>query len=56
MKNLFGADLREHAIFTLHSLLENNVENQQLVRDLKPIRDSDDNGKLRGLNDLKDIL
>jgi ataxin-10 len=39
-------DLREHAIFTLRNLLENNRENQQFVHSLKPSQEWDDNGTL----------
>jgi ataxin-10 len=38
--------LREHAIFTLRNLLENNRENQQFVHSLKPSQEWDDNGTL----------
>ena len=30
-------DLREHAIFTLHNLLEGNTENQHLVDQIRPL-------------------
>ena len=29
-------DLREHAIFTLHNLLEDNEENQNVVNGIQP--------------------
>jgi len=38
--------LREHAIFTLRNLLENNQENQQFVHSLKPSQEWDDDGTL----------
>jgi len=38
--------LREHAIFTLRNLLENNRENQQFVHSLKPSQEWDDDGTL----------
>ncbi|KAJ7460628.1 spinocerebellar ataxia type 10 protein domain-containing protein [Mycena latifolia] len=39
--------LREHAIFTLHNLLERNPENQAVVEAIKPSGNWDDNGMLR---------
>ncbi|KAJ7623465.1 spinocerebellar ataxia type 10 protein domain-containing protein [Roridomyces roridus] len=39
--------LREHAIFTLHNLLEQNSENQAIVEAIKPSGTWDDNGILR---------
>ncbi|KAJ7493437.1 spinocerebellar ataxia type 10 protein domain-containing protein [Mycena galericulata] len=39
--------LREHAIFTLHNLLERNPENQAIVEAVKPSGTWDDNGILR---------
>ena len=42
-KNL---DLREHAIFTLQNLLQNNRENQEFVHSLKPSQEWDDDGTL----------
>jgi len=39
--------LREHAIFTLHNLLQNNPENQQFVDSLKPSQEWDDAGTLK---------
>jgi Spinocerebellar ataxia type 10 protein domain len=44
--NFFNLDLREHAIFTLRNLLENNRENQQFVHSLKPSQEWDDDGTL----------
>ena len=38
--------LREHAIFTLRNLLENNLENQEFVHSLKPSQEWDDDGTL----------
>lgn len=32
-------DLREHAIFTLHNLLEDNPENQKVVNAIQPSRE-----------------
>jgi hypothetical protein len=29
-------DLREHAVFTLHNLLEDNEENQNVVNNIQP--------------------
>jgi ataxin-10 len=46
-KKLFNLDLREHAIFTLRNLLENNRENQQFVHSLKPSQEWDDDGTLK---------
>jgi ataxin-10 len=40
-------DLREHAIFTLHNLLEGNPENQAVVEAIKPSGKWDDNGVLQ---------
>lgn len=40
-------DLREHAIFTLRILLENNQENQQFVDSLKPSQEWDSDGTLK---------
>jgi ataxin-10 len=42
-------DLREHAIFTLHCLLKNNVENQALVDEVKAPATWDENGVLKDL-------
>ncbi|KAJ6496780.1 spinocerebellar ataxia type 10 protein domain-containing protein [Mycena vulgaris] len=39
--------LREHAIFTLHNLLEGNPENQAIVEAIKPSGTWDDTGVLR---------
>ncbi|KAJ6581200.1 spinocerebellar ataxia type 10 protein domain-containing protein [Mycena capillaripes] len=39
--------LREHAIFTLHNLLEGNPENQAVVEAIKPSGTWDDNGILQ---------
>ncbi|KAL1747910.1 spinocerebellar ataxia type 10 protein domain-containing protein [Schizophyllum fasciatum] len=39
--------LREHAIFTLHNLLEGNAENQALVDEIQPVREADENGVLK---------
>lgn len=44
---IFDLDLREHAIFTLHNLLQNNPENQQFVDSLKPSQEWDDAGTLK---------
>jgi hypothetical protein len=41
------ADLREHAIFTLHCLLEDNPENQAVVDAIQPNGQWDENGVLR---------
>lgn len=41
--------LREHAIFTLHCLLENNTENQALVDEVKAPATWDENGDLKDL-------
>jgi ataxin-10 len=40
-------DMREHAIFTLHNLLEDNRENQAVVDAVQPKRQWDDNGVLQ---------
>ncbi|KAI0077713.1 hypothetical protein K474DRAFT_1044426 [Panus rudis PR-1116 ss-1] len=40
--------LREHAIFTLRNLLEDNKENQALVNEIQPLREWDENGVLAG--------
>jgi ataxin-10 len=40
-------DLREHAIFTLHNLLDRNPENQAVVEAIKPSGSWDDSGVLR---------
>lgn len=45
-----SADLREHAIFALRNLLQDNVENQRVVQELKPLRDFDKDGILRNLD------
>lgn len=37
-------DLREHAIFTLHNLLQGNAENQAVVEAIKPSGKWDENG------------
>ena len=42
-------DLREHAIFALRNLLQDNVENQRVVQEFKPLRDFDKDGVLRNL-------
>ncbi|KAI4517743.1 hypothetical protein K525DRAFT_273327 [Schizophyllum commune Loenen D] len=39
--------LREHAIFTLHNLLEGNAANQALVDEIQPVREADENGVLK---------
>ncbi|KAL0953516.1 hypothetical protein HGRIS_004740 [Hohenbuehelia grisea] len=39
--------LREHAIFTLHNLLENNPQNQEIVDGVKPMGAWDEDGRLR---------
>ncbi|PPQ62894.1 hypothetical protein CVT24_006292 [Panaeolus cyanescens] len=39
--------LREHAIFTLHNLLKNNPENQQVVNSFQPSQEWDEDGVLR---------
>lgn len=39
--------LREHAIFSLHSLLEGNPENQAVVDATQPVREADENGVLK---------
>jgi len=39
--------LREHAIFTLRILLENNQENQRFVDSLKPSQEWDGDGTLK---------
>ena len=41
------ADLREHAIFTLHSLLKDNIENQRFVDSVKPSQEWAADGTLR---------
>ena len=46
-EKIFNIDLREHAIFTLRNLLENNRENQQFVHSLKPSQEWDDDGTLK---------
>lgn len=45
--SLFILDLREHAIFTLHSLLKDNPENQQFVDSIKPAQEWDEDGTLK---------
>jgi hypothetical protein len=40
-------DLREHSIFALRNCLQDNLENQQVVREVKPLRDFDKDGVLR---------
>lgn len=40
-------DLREHAIFTLHNLLDHNPENQAVVEAIKPSGKWDDSGILQ---------
>lgn len=40
-------DLREHAIFTLRNLLENNPDNQAVVDGIKPTGKWDENGVLK---------
>jgi Spinocerebellar ataxia type 10 protein domain len=44
---IFDSDLREHAIFTLRNLLENNRENQEFVHSLKPSQEWDEDGTLK---------
>ncbi|EGN96577.1 hypothetical protein SERLA73DRAFT_124416 [Serpula lacrymans var. lacrymans S7.3] len=39
--------LREHAILTLHNLLEGNAENQAVVNSIQPSAEWDENGVLR---------
>ncbi|KAL0580613.1 hypothetical protein V5O48_001438 [Marasmius crinis-equi] len=39
--------LREHAIFTLHSLLKDNPANQAVVEEIRPMGQWDENGVLR---------
>jgi len=39
--------LREHAIFTLHNLLEGNMENQTVVDSIKPTASWDEKGVLQ---------
>ncbi|KAF9054428.1 spinocerebellar ataxia type 10 protein domain-containing protein [Panaeolus papilionaceus] len=39
--------LREHAIFTLHNLLKNNSENQQVVNSFQPSQEWAEDGTLR---------
>ncbi|KAF8909342.1 spinocerebellar ataxia type 10 protein domain-containing protein [Gymnopilus junonius] len=39
--------LREHAIFTLHSLLKDNQENQEFVNSIKPSQEWDEDGTLK---------
>jgi len=39
--------LREHAIFTLHNLLEDNEENQKVVNSIQPSERWDQNGILQ---------
>ncbi|KAG8798846.1 hypothetical protein FRC17_007303 [Serendipita sp. 399] len=41
--------LREHAIFALRNLLEHNIENQDVVREMKPLRGFDAEGILRDM-------
>ena len=40
-------DLREHAIFTLHNLLEGNEENQNVVNSIQPSERWDQDGMLQ---------
>lgn len=47
--DILDADLREHAIFALRNLLQDNVENQQVVQEFKPLRDFDKDGILKNL-------
>ena len=42
-----NADLREHAILTLHNLLEGNLENQGVVDSIKPTASWDESGMLQ---------
>lgn len=42
-----NADLREHAIFTLHNLLEGSAENQAVVDSIKPTGYWDEQGVLQ---------
>jgi hypothetical protein len=44
---IFGLDLREHAIFTLHNLLKNNPENQGFVDSVKPSQEWGNDGTLK---------
>ncbi|KAF9005974.1 spinocerebellar ataxia type 10 protein domain-containing protein [Cyathus striatus] len=39
--------LREHALFTLRNILENNIENQKEVNSIKPSAEWDETGTLR---------
>jgi ataxin-10 len=41
--------MREHAIFTLRNLLEDNEQNQEVVRGIRPLRDFDSDGILKDL-------
>lgn len=41
--------LREHAIFTLRNLLQNNQENQEFVDSCKPSQEWDDDGTLKSI-------
>lgn len=43
----FSAVLREHAIFTLHNLLQGNPANQAVVDEVKPTGQWDESGVLR---------
>jgi ataxin-10 len=44
-----STDMREHAIFTLRNLLEDNEQNQEVVRGIRPLRDFDSDGILKDL-------
>jgi ataxin-10 len=46
-------DMREHAIFALRNLLEDNADNQEAVRGIRPLRDFDSNGILKDLGPRK---
>jgi len=45
LKNSSWPDLREHAILTLHNLLEENDDNQAVVNSMQPTRMSADGNK-----------
>lgn len=47
--DIVRTDLREHAIFALRNLLQNNSDNQAIVENLKPLRDFDVDGVLRNV-------
>lgn len=44
---IYFIDLREHAIFTLHSLLKDNLENQAVVDAIRPTGEWDESGVLK---------